>query len=272
MNARPTLSQTARLKASLIVGSVSTGLRIVASLVLLIVASLAIFLVGLVTAFRLRRFYSEVMARWLGRALLRIWNMRTRLHLSQPLPESETIYLANHPSTLDMFVLIGLGLPNTRYFMSSYLRYFPPLGLIGATIGIFFAPLQRYPDRRVERFRSACRELELTRESVYLSPEGRRRPDGLGPFNKGAFHLATELGFAIVPIYIYVPDEISPGTGIAPRPGTVDVYVKPPIVTADWDLADLEENRESVRRRFLQWEAELHPHREGCEAEQGTTS
>lgn len=247
---------------SAFVESVSTGIRIIASLVLLTLASFVIFLVGLLTAFRLRRFYTEVMARWLGQILLRIWNVKTRLHLSQPLSESETIYIGNHPSTLDMFVLIGLGLPNTRYFMSSYLRYFPPLGLIGFTIGIFFAPLQRYPERRVECFRKACQELTLSRECVYLSPEGRRRPAGLGPFNKGAFHLATELGFPIVPVYICVPDEISPGTGIAPRAGTVDVYVKPPIVTTDWEIEELDDNRARIRNFYLQWEAELHPDRE----------
>jgi 1-acyl-sn-glycerol-3-phosphate acyltransferase len=238
------------------IGRVMTAVQVTASLILLTFTSVVMFLVGLLTAFRFRRFYTEGIAAWLGRAMLRIWRVKFRLHALEPFPESETIYIANHPSTLDMFVLIGLGMPNTRYFMSSYLRYVLPMGLIGYTIGIFFAPLQRYPDRRVECFRNATEVLRTSRECVYLSPEGRRRPDGVGPFNKGAFHLATELGFPIVPLYIDVPQDVSPGVGLIARAGTVDVFVKPAIPTQDWKLSDLDKNREMVHDLFLRWEAE----------------
>lgn len=272
MESRQTFAEAPRFRVSTFVDRVSTGVRLIASLVVLTIASLVMFLAALGTAFRLRRFYTEYLARWLGRTVLWIWNVKTQLHTSQPLPESPSIYVSNHPSTLDIFVLISLGLPNTRYLMSGFLRYFFPLGLIGYTIGIFFTPRQKYPDRRAVCFRNVCRELGSSRESVYVSPEGRRRPDGLGPFNKGAFHLATELGFPIVPIYLYVPDEISPGTGFVARAGTVDVYVKPPIATVHWKLDELDENRDRVRDLFLQWEAELHPQRGRHESIRGADS
>jgi hypothetical protein len=34
------------------------------------------------------------------------------------------------------------------------------------------------------------------------------------------------------------------------------VYFKPPIETADWQLADLVGNKERVRQRFLEWHDE----------------
>jgi 1-acyl-sn-glycerol-3-phosphate acyltransferase len=226
------------------------------SAVVLTGAAVAMLVVGLLTGFQARRFYTEVMARWLGRAILRIWGIDVKLHRAEPFPTSQTIYVSNHPSTLDLFVLISLGLPNTRYFMSGWLRCIVPLGVIGYIIRIFFTPLQRFPRLRTRRFRNATRTLRRTGESAYLSPEGRRRPDGIGPFNKGVFHLTTELGAPIVPIYIDTPSDVSPGRGVDARPGEVHVYVKSPISTSHWRLEDLQQNKEAVRDLFLRWEAE----------------
>ncbi len=56
--------------------------------------------------------------------------------------------------------------------------------------------------------------LRRTGESVYLSPEGKRITDGtIGHFNKGAFHLATNLQVPILPFYIDIPPEIDPQMG-----------------------------------------------------------
>ena len=37
------------------------------------------------------------------------------MHHSGPFPETQTVYVSNHNSTLDMFVLVALGLPRTRF-------------------------------------------------------------------------------------------------------------------------------------------------------------
>jgi 1-acyl-sn-glycerol-3-phosphate acyltransferase len=56
--------------------------------------------------------------------------------------------------------------------------------------------------------------LERTGESVYLSPEGERVTGGrVGHFNKGAFHLATDLHAPIVPLFLRIPRAMDPGKG-----------------------------------------------------------
>lgn len=92
-----------------------------------------------------------------------------------------------------------------------------------------------------------------------LSPEGRRITDGaIGHFNKGAFHLATNLQTPILPLYIDIPPEINPGMSYCRvAPGTVDVYVLPPISTEGWKLEDLLANKESVRDVFVRFQDEL---------------
>jgi 1-acyl-sn-glycerol-3-phosphate acyltransferase len=121
-------------------------------------------------------------------------------------------------------------------------------------MGTFFTVPQDRPDERRRIFRRATETLRLTGESVYLSPEGGRITTGeIGPFNKGAFHLATSLGAPIVPLHFWIPPEIDPGLGFAIGSGVVDVFVKPAIETTSWRIDDVVLNRDRVRAMFVAW-------------------
>lgn len=212
---------------------------------------------AIVTLFRARRFYSEWMAGPLGRLTLRLWGIQMVVHDQPKYTGIQCVYLSNHSCAVDVFVLIALGLPNTRFFLSGFLRGLLPLGLIGYLIGIFWTVPQKFPERRTEIFRRADRILKHTGESVYLSPEGTRVTTGeVGSFNKGAFHLATSLGAPIVPFYIRVPPDMNPGKSYCAQPGRVDVYFKPDIETSDWRVEDIVGNKERVRDQFLEWHRE----------------
>lgn len=232
-------------------------LKAALTLVLLTVGSLAVLLVALLTGFQARGFYTERMASLLGRWILRLWGIHMVVHDRPPDTGEQRVYISNHTSTVDVFVLIALGLLNTRFFLSGYLRKFLPLGLIGYLTGVIWTVPQEFPAQRVEIFKRAERILKRTGESVYLSPEGKRVTSGeVGPFNKGAFHLATNLGAPIVPLYIFIPPEIDPGMGYRAQPGQVDVYFKPSIDTSNWHLKDLMANKEQVRAQFIKWHRE----------------
>jgi 1-acyl-sn-glycerol-3-phosphate acyltransferase len=234
------------------------ALLLSAGMAIMTVGSLIMLVVAVVTLLQARRFYSEI-ARWMGWLGLWMAGVRLVVHHDEPLPQAQTIYVSNHTSSLDVFVLISLGLPNTRFFLSGYLRKILPLGMIGYLIGIFWTVPQQFPARRQKIFQRAERILRRTGESVYLSPEGRRVTTGnIGPFNKGAFHLATNLRAPIVPFYIDTPKEIDPGLGLEFQPGVVNIYFKPAISTQDWRLEDLEANRTKVRNFFVALHNELH--------------
>jgi 1-acyl-sn-glycerol-3-phosphate acyltransferase len=79
----------------------------------------------------------------------------------------------------------------------------------------------------------------------------------IGHFNKGAFHLATNLHAPIVPIFIAIPGHINPGRGFAAMPGVVHVYFQAPIVTTEWRLEDLEVHKAAVRDQFIKLNASL---------------
>ena len=190
-------------------------LRILSTLILLSLCALLLLPVAALTLFRLRHFYSERFVTPFGRLVLRLWGIRLRLHNHRPFPTHQVVYISNHSSTIDIFALIALGLPNTRFFLSGYLRKLLPLGLIGYLIGVFWTVPQDKPEQRRKIFQSAGNELFRSGESVYLSPEGERVTTGeIGHFNKGAFHLAIALHAPIVPIFIAIPPAINPGLGL----------------------------------------------------------
>jgi 1-acyl-sn-glycerol-3-phosphate acyltransferase len=232
--------------------------RAAATFLLMTAGSLVMLACAVATAFSAPRFYRERIGAPLGRMALRIWGVRYVVHGAPSPAEAQTVYVSNHTSTLDMFVLIALGLPNTRFFLSGYLRRLLPLGLIGYLIGIFWTVPQSFPERRTRIFQRAERVLRRTGESVYLSPEGERITSGeIGHFNKGAFHLATALAAPIVPMYIRVPRASDPGTGLHARPGTVEVHFRAPIETRSWRVEDVVRNRDRMRDFYVAWHREL---------------
>ena len=239
-----------RGKVRAILLGVTSGLLLTVTAVLLIPA-------GLVTLFRTRRLYARV-ATLLCRGILRLYGVRLRLHNQDGFPTGQTVYISNHSSTLDLFILVAIGLPNCRFFLSGFLRKMIPLGIISWMMGTFFTVPQEFPDERRRIFTRAGETLKRTGESVYLSPEGGRIADGsIGPFNKGAFHLATVLRVPIVPLYFRIPRQMDPGLGFDARPGTVDIYVLPAIQTRDWSEAQVVDNKERVRDLFVRTHQEM---------------
>ena len=232
-------------------------LRAAASALVITAGAGVILLVGAPALFRMRRLYAAI-ARVVARSVLAIYGVRVHVRAAGPFPARQTVYISNHTSTLDLFVLVALGLPNCRFFLSGFLRKFVPLGVIAWSMGTFFTVPQDRPEERRRIFRRAADTLRRTGESVYLSPEGGRITTGeIGPFNKGAFHLATSLGAPIVPMYFHIPRSMDPGLGYNAGRGTVTVHVLPPVDTRTWTEADVTFNKESVRETFLRVHEEL---------------
>ena len=231
------------------------GLVLGSGLLMTLTAGLMLPL-GAVTLFRSRRLYSAIASR-LARTILRMYGIRVTVR-GGPLPSAQTVYVSNHTSTLDLFVLVALGLPNCRFFLSGFLRKYVPLGVIAWMMGTFFTVPQEFPAARRRIFTRAGEELRRTGESVYLSPEGRRVTTGqIGHFNKGAFHLATVLRAPILPMYFRIPPAMDPGLGYAARRGEVEVHILPAIDTTTWAEADVVQNKERVRALFVRAHEEL---------------
>jgi len=85
--------------------------------------------------------------------------------------------------------------------------------------------------------------------SILAFPEGTRTLDGrVGPFRKGVFYIARDLGIPVVPVSVTgMYSVLRKGSAIM-RPGDVTVYVDAPIETAGVPDAEIGELAEAVRR------------------------
>ncbi|MBX3027349.1 HAD-IB family hydrolase [bacterium] len=89
--------------------------------------------------------------------------------------------------------------------------------------------------------------------SIVIAPEGTRSPTPrLGPFKKGAFHLAMAARRPLVPIVFRNSLDVLPKHGAILRPATVEVVVHKPIPTTHWRRRSLDRHIAEVRALFEQ--------------------
>ena len=160
------------------------------------------------------------------------------------------IVIANHRSGLDMLIMGSLLRTDFTGVAKSELRKDPTM----MVAGFLFNPV--YVDRGDPAQSRAALAGAVERiqagTSVLIFPEGTRMPTPEpGPFKKGAFHMAMQAGVPIVPVVIRNAGELMGPSGIAMRPGTVDVHVLEPIDTSDWRAEDLGTIVPAVRQLFV---------------------
>ncbi|MBK1643127.1 acyl-phosphate glycerol 3-phosphate acyltransferase [Thiocapsa imhoffii] len=180
------------------------------------------------------------LARFGIRLLRRLTGLRLtvsgRAHL--PADSSPVILVANHESYLDGLIL-----------SEAVAR---PLGFVVkqelASRLIVGAFLRRMGAHFVDRFDPHSGRLESTRlaqqvgdgTTLAMFPEGTfRAQPGLLPFRMGAFAAAAQIGVPVIPIVIRGTRALMPGDSFAPRPGTAEVIILPPLepTGSDWAAA-----------------------------------
>jgi HAD superfamily hydrolase (TIGR01490 family) len=88
--------------------------------------------------------------------------------------------------------------------------------------------------------------------SIAMAPEGTRSvTPTVGPFKKGAFHMALQAGVPVVPIVIRNAGELMGRSAKIMRSGVIDVAVLEPIPTDDWTVEDLDAHVAEVRQRYV---------------------
>jgi len=93
--------------------------------------------------------------------------------------------------------------------------------------------------------------------SLYVAPEGTRQETGkIGPFKKGAFRMAIDLQYPIVPVHFAGARQLCPGKTLKVKPGTVTIRFYPPIDTSGWTLENLDEQIAKIRGEYIRWEEE----------------
>ena len=132
------------------------------------------------------------------------------------------ILVANHNSAIDPY-LFG-ALPTENCFVTSWPFAIPIYGLLMRFAGYINA------EDGWDEIREKGADLLNSGSSLTIWPEGHRSRDGrLGRFRKGAFALAVETGYPVVPVCILGSGEIlSPGKRFL-SPGKVRLILHDPV-------------------------------------------
>jgi putative phosphoserine phosphatase / 1-acylglycerol-3-phosphate O-acyltransferase len=161
------------------------------------------------------------------------------------------VFIFNHQSSLDVAVVGALVRRDLTGVAKQEAARDPRFAPIGYVVDIVY--VDRSNSRQaVEALRPAVQRLK-DGTSIAIAPEGTRSPTPtLGPFKKGAFHLAMQAGVPLVPIVIRNAGDLMWRGSLVIRPGTVDVAVLDPIPTEGWTASSIAGRAAQVRERFVQ--------------------
>jgi HAD superfamily hydrolase (TIGR01490 family) len=160
------------------------------------------------------------------------------------------VFLFNHQSQLDVLILAKLLRGGFTGVAKKELANSPGFGLMFRLADVAFVDRQDSAQAR-KALQPAVQKLR-DGISLVIAPEGTRSATpALGPFKKGAFHVALQAGVPIVPIVIRNSGELMWRGATTIHSGTVQVAVLPPVATDGWDVAGLDERVREVRGQYL---------------------
>lgn len=173
-----------------------------------------------------------------------------RLPANQPV-----VYIANHESWIDIWVLLAALPGTTRFVFKKELSRVPFLGPAINAMG--HISIDR--GNRGSAFASYDRAVTTIRTGVsaVVFAEGTRSATGkLLPFKKGPFVLAIAAQVPVVPIVCLDTYERLPRRSIAPRPGRARVRIGTPIPTTGLDYQARDRLADQTRAAMLALGAE----------------
>lgn len=163
------------------------------------------------------------------------------------------IIIPNHTSYLDICLLPLITKGAFKILAKKEVGNIPVFGLVARAVTVM-----------VDRSSASSRRqsvLKLTKTfkagtSLMIFPEGTVNKSGnlLNPFYDGAFRIAVETGAPLVPVAVAGAGRLMPAKSMIMRPGTIRVYVMPPVPVQDIGMADIPVLKQQV---FQQMEDKL---------------
>jgi HAD superfamily hydrolase (TIGR01490 family) len=160
------------------------------------------------------------------------------------------VFLFNHQSQLDVLILAKLLRGGFTGVAKKELARDPGFGLMFRLADVAFVDRQDTA-QAIKALQPAVAKLH-DGLSLVIAPEGTRSPTpALGPFKKGAFHVAMQAGVPIVPIVIRNSGELMWRGATTIHAGTVQIAVLPPVSTDGWAADGLDSHVQQVRGQYL---------------------
>lgn len=166
------------------------------------------------------------------------------------------VYVSNHSSLFDITALQWTFPNRASMVFKKELGKIPFFGWQLA-LGPYVMIDRANPEKAMKSIERAKRIMKNKRYSILLFAEGTRSKTGeVQPFKRGAFYLASRVGYPIVPISISGTSKILPKGKFKIKSGTITVHFDKPITTENIktkvDEVNLMENvREIIIRNII---------------------
>ena len=194
-------------------------------------------------ASRMLRFYGRGMC-WLSRIEIVVEGEE---HLETAAP---CVIAMNHTSVIDIFVISSYMPARLVVVGKKEMLLVPFVGQIYWLMR-FITVDRKNSVRAVASMKRANRLIADNKLRVLVAPEGTRTKDGtLGPFKKGAFFTAMELGCPIVSMVMAGSYALHPSGQVSSTPGRVRIRVLPPMDSSTFNRANLQDKADELRQQM----------------------
>lgn len=156
-------------------------------------------------------------------------------------PNQSYIFVANHQSAFDIFLIYGYLNQNIKWVQKHELRKIPFVGKASEIAGHVFVDTSSVK-AMIQTIEKAEKEL-ADGVSMVIFPEGARAVDGkISRFKKGAFIIATQMNLPIVPLTLNGPyDVLKRGSRIVHFWKKMELIIHDPIPTDRLGESDITE-------------------------------
>ncbi|WP_108812710.1 HAD-IB family hydrolase [Sphingorhabdus sp. Alg231-15] len=161
------------------------------------------------------------------------------------------IFVFNHQSKADVMIMAKLVRKDVGGIAKKEVKDTPIIGKVMEMAGTVFVD-RADGKNAIKAMEPLIDAIKIDGKSICIAPEGTRTlSPKIGPFKKGAFHLAMQAGVPMVPIVIHNAGDVAPKNEFVMRSATVKVDILPPVDTSKWKRATLDEHVAEVRNMFL---------------------
>ena len=162
------------------------------------------------------------------------------------------IFVFNHQSKADVMILAKLIRRDMGGVAKKEVRDTPIIGKLMELAGTVFID-RANAGSAIKAMAPLIDAVKNDGKSIVIAPEGTRTlSPKLGPFKKGAFHMAIQAGVPIVPIVIHNAGDVAPKNEFLMRPAKVRVDVLPAVDTSKWSARTMNQHVAEVRGMFLE--------------------
>jgi len=161
------------------------------------------------------------------------------------------LFLFNHQSKLDPILAMKLVRGQFTGVAKKEAKNIPGFGQLFQLADVAFVDRGNTAQARAA-LEPAVAKMRDEGISLMMAPEGTRSATPrLGPFKKGAFHIAMQAGVPVVPIVIRNAGEVMWRGAQVIKAGTVEVVVLPPVDSTTWRIETITEHVAQVRGMYL---------------------